>query len=112
MDIDPQSSDLLYRINRKVRSQSGVEELAINRLMTWSAGRFEVQIRALLPEEIGQQGAGQLAHAERHACLLELDINTVPEPQDRILPREDLPRIFDELVALGVEIATRGDYRL
>jgi hypothetical protein len=40
-----------------------------------------------------------------------LDINTVPEPPDRVLSHEALPQVFEELVAMGTEIATLGDIR-
>jgi hypothetical protein len=43
--------------------------------------------------------------------VLELDINTVPEPGDRVLPPDALSRIFDELLDQGLEIAARGDDR-
>jgi hypothetical protein len=111
LDVDPQSSDLLYRINRRVPSRTGVPDLGINRLMTWSVGRFEVLLRTQLLGEAGQPEAGQVERTERHACVLELDINTVPEPRDRILPQDALPAIFDELLELGTEIAARGDQR-
>jgi hypothetical protein len=111
VDLDPSSSDLLYRINRRIASRS-LDDLEINRLMTWSVGQFNVMMRVQLLGEAGQPRAEQTEQVERHACVLELDINTVPEPRERVLPREALPQIFEELVNLGVDIAARGDERL
>lgn len=106
VDIDPQSTDLLYRINRKVLSRTGSSELYINRLMTWSVGQFSIVIHA----EVGQ-AAQQQTLSQTQACLLELDINTAPNPSGGELMRNQLTQLFDELVDLGVEIATRGDFR-
>lgn len=111
VDIDPQSTDFLYRINRRVRSRTDVPELHVNRLTTWSVGRFAVVVRGQLTGLADQEAGQQIARSETHACVLEFDINTVPEPAGRVLPREALPRVFDELVELGVDIATRGDIR-
>jgi hypothetical protein len=109
LDVDPQSSDLLYRINRRVPSRTGLAELQLNRLTTWSVGRFGVVVGTQLLGEAGQPGAGQVERVDRYACVLELDINTVPEPRDRTLPSEGLSAIFNELLELGTEIAARGD---
>lgn len=111
LDLDPQATDFLYRINRKVPSNSGVEGLEINRLMTWSVGRFAILVRSQLIGELAEGAGAQTDREERLACVLELDINTVPEPRDRVLPRHALPQIFDELLDRGLEIAARGDYR-
>lgn len=109
VDIDPQSSDLLYRINRPVAASS-VAGLRANRLITWSVAEFVVVVRAQLAAS-GQENQQQTARARAHHCVLELDINTVPGSPDRELPHDALPRIFDELVNFGVDIATRGDVR-
>ena len=41
-------------------------------------------------------------------CRLEFDIDTIPE-FDRALDKEVVPKIFDELVDAGNQIAARGD---
>ncbi len=106
VDIDPQSSDFMYRINRR-RESAAVPGLSINRLGTWSVGRF-VEVEA----QIGPPGVtAQIVPQIAHACALELDVNTVPEPANRILPHQNLPRLFGELVDLGIDIATHGDVR-
>jgi hypothetical protein len=109
VDIDRESRDILYRINRPVRSETDVPNLYINRLSTWSVAMFTLVIREQLVGMAGQEAGHQVAMDSKFACLLELDINTVPEPPDRILPRESLPRILDELINLGTALATVGD---
>jgi hypothetical protein len=42
------------------------------------------------------------------ACRLELDINTVPNPDLR-LGRDQLPRILQEFIQLADEIVREGD---
>jgi hypothetical protein len=111
VDIDPQCTDFLYRVNRHVRSRTDVPGLHVNRLMTWSVGRFTAFIREQLLGPAGQEAAQQIAKAEKYACVLELDINTAPGPADLVLRHEALPHILDELVELGVDIATKGDIR-
>ncbi len=103
--IDPDtSSDLFYQINRPRSSRSGIPGLQINRLSKWSVALFQIVRVNVTP-------AGVQQVMEEHpatACHLELDINTAPSFSGD-LPRERLAEIFDELAALGVEIALRGD---
>jgi hypothetical protein len=106
VEIDPNSSELLYRINRRRNSASGIQDLVLNRLSTWLVGKFAVLVRVIE----GGHPEQQLQQAERFAVAVELDINTAPEFQGP-LPHDDLSRIFAELVDAGVEIATRGDLR-
>ena len=71
VDIDPQSTDFLYRINRRVPSRTDVPELHVNRLTTWSVGKFVVvhqQLAALADQRAAQQFAG----SETYACVLSL----------------------------------------
>jgi hypothetical protein len=106
VEIDPQSSEFLYRINR--RANSGVVQgMSINRLSTWLVGKFAVLVRIVE----GGHPEQQIEPTEKFACAVELDINTAPEFTGP-LPHADLPCIFAELVAAGVEIATRGDARV
>lgn len=90
------SSNFLYRINRKRPSESGFSELTINRLSTWAVIRFQM----------GQVG-NSLA-TEQFVSQLELDINTVPE-FDGVFENDVLSNLFSELVELGLEIAEKGD---
>jgi hypothetical protein len=105
VDLDPQSSEFLYRINRRANS-TVVQGMGINRLSTWLVGKFAVVVRIVA----GGHPEQQVQPTETFACAVELDINTAPEFQGP-LPHADLPRIFAELVAAGVEIARRGDPR-
>jgi hypothetical protein len=45
---------------------------------------------------------------DRCYSALELDINTAPE-RTGALPAGSLPRLFQELASLGVDIAEHGD---
>lgn len=99
------SSDFLYRINRWRKSKTGVPDLRINRLSTWSVVR---QFREMVT--IPDSSMTRSLRLMFTACQLELDINTVPEHSE-ILPQEALPDIFDELVGFGREIAKKGDVK-
>jgi hypothetical protein len=102
--IDPVgSSDFSYRINRKRDSKSGVQGLKINRLTKWT-----VALHRFVRVPLGDTAGRVSALSEQHACRLELDINTVPEFQTD-LDVSLLPRLFHELVDLGLEIANTGD---
>jgi len=103
--LDPDgSSDFLYQINRTRDSRSGIAGLHINRLTKWSVVLIDhVRVEFKRP---GVTTAGSLSL--QSACRLELDINTSPEFVEP-LPRERLQPLFEELVALGQEIATKGD---
>src|SRR5262249_17916290 len=103
-------SDFLYRINRRVGSSSGIPNLEINRLSTWSAAQYTLAIRARLPGEL-PAGPGQ-SITQQYVCALELDINTAQDFPGDILPPEALPRIFAELVDRGMELAAKGDAAL
>jgi hypothetical protein len=101
--IDPvNSSDFVYRVNRKRASQLGISGLSINRLGQWNTvvtkllGPLTVPPDATLPEN--------------HFCRIELDINTAPEYPD-VLPEERLGDILSELVAAAKEIILQGDVK-
>jgi hypothetical protein len=106
VDIDPQSSEFLYRINRRRASGTGIPGLMLNRLSTWVVAKFAVLVRVIE----GGHPEQQVQPAESFACAVELDINTVSDFQG-FLPQADLVHLFAELVEAGVEIATQGDAR-
>ena len=107
MDIDPQSSEFLYRINWRAQS-AAVQGLGLNRLSTWLVAKFAVFAQAM---GAGGSPLGEaLMRRERFACAVELDINTAPEFQTQ-LPHVHLAALFSELVDAGIHIATHGDAR-
>jgi hypothetical protein len=105
LQIDPENtSDLLYQINRRRVSSSGITGLTINRLAKWSVLRLQRNLFMLSP------GSPVQSHtqSEAFACRLELDINTAPEFEGE-LPQAELPSLIQELVEMGREIAEQGD---
>lgn len=109
VQIDPQhSSDFLYQINRRRNSQYGG---AINRLSKWSVAsiqklQFQLQIPVMQAGSV--MGTSSALGPEVYACRLELDVNTVPEPEMKI-SREEVLKRFIELSDAGLEIARDGD---
>lgn len=92
-----EEGDFVYQYNRR-RPSRAVPEVKVNRLSKWTW----VPLGEVRAED------GVLVFPEESACLLEVDVNTVPEfpgvlPHDRYVP------LFEELVDLAVEIAARGD---
>ncbi len=105
VDLDVEhSTDFLFRINRRRPSRSGIKGLEINRLSTWS-----VILTSAIMLEISHHRSRVIDSAEKHsACRLEVDVNTAPEfPQG--IYKTNLPKLFEELVDLADEIATKGD---
>ena len=95
--------DLEYKINRR-RASAVMPGLGINRLCNWST------IKAVLgyievPADV-QQPPTMSTQRPEVMCRLSLDINTVPS---NMRPLSDLGCLFDELVAMGSEIAEHGD---
>ncbi|MBI3938396.1 MAG: hypothetical protein HY323_15575 [Betaproteobacteria bacterium] len=107
LDADT-SSDFSYQINRPRPSASGIANLRINRLSRWSVVRLSGMLVQL---SVGAgQPTAQVFESKKglDACRVELDINTSPEFEGA-LSQEKLASVVNELVALGVEIATKGD---
>ena len=108
VDVEPENThDFLYRINRRRASHCGVEGLKINRLSTWSAVQV---IEALVDVSGDGEKAPKVTRQpnSRGICRLEFDVNTIPE-FDRALDKDVVPKVFNELVDAGNEIATKGD---
>jgi hypothetical protein len=104
VELDPvASSDFIYQINRRRDSNTGIPELVINRLSRWSVAHGTLTNFAL-----GPTGPIATSGPTYFACRLQLDINTVPG-SSTILPGQQIPRIFYELVELGEEIIEKGD---
>lgn len=106
-DVDTKTSDFMYRVNRRRSSNTEIEGLEVNRLCTWACAAFKIGIRA---QSMPNGEVKDLTLQEgKNACILELDINTVPVSKGTELPQDRLADIFAELVDFGLEIAERGD---
>ena len=99
--------DLTYRINRRRRSNSGVEGVEINRLSTWSSIQI---VGTLMNITVGGTHTPKVTHLSdaKHLCRLELDVNTSPEFKNK-LEKDYVSNIFNELVDAANEIAVKGD---
>jgi hypothetical protein len=98
---DPASSqDFFWQINRP-RASTVIQELRVNRLSKWTVIRVQ---RVNVAVDVGRSDVRRLP--ELAAVRLEIDLSTEPV---RPLPSEDLPRLFDEMRALALEIMERGD---
>ena len=95
------TSEFTYRINRPRDSTIGVPGLRINRLSTWSVVKLSLSV-----QQVGVEGA-EVELGTEHAARVELDVNTVPQPDG--LPADRLVDVFEELATLGSEIAGSGD---
>ena len=98
MQIDPEATEFLYRINRKRPSTIIVGD--INCLRTWSALKFEMQI--------GLLGAAASHSHVKFGTSLQFDVNT-PAERTEELPRESLCDLLDELIDMARRIADEGD---
>jgi hypothetical protein len=98
------TSDFLYQISRQNDSNIGVVNLKINRLSKWAM--------SVVQNILVSFTAGQLSTLptdfQAFAATLELDINTVPDVELE-LNQNILPKLFDELINFGSEIAQEGD---
>jgi len=100
--VDPErSEDLLYQINRP-RTSGVVDGLKINRLSRWSVAQF-MWFRLAVGTAIQQNVA-----AATVSCRIDMDISTDAQNSGG-LPRERLPRLFEELRDLAIELTRRGD---
>jgi hypothetical protein len=108
--VDPLGSeDFLYQINRP-RESTTVKGMRLNRLSKWSVASFlPVRFSIGIPQS---QPAQPLVYSHggtpAMACRAEFDLSTATGIQYE-LPHDMLPSIFNELVALGSEIARHGD---
>jgi hypothetical protein len=98
------TSDFLYQISRQKASETDVPDLTINRLSKWA---MTVVQNIIVSFNVGELMTLPI-DAQAFAATLELDINTVPNVEIE-LPHDTLPKIFDELISFGSEIAQKGD---
>jgi hypothetical protein len=103
--IDPATREFLYRINRPRASSSGVNDLRINRLVTWSAVRLMMQWRRPLWDTASSEAISQ---ESVDGCFVQLDINSSEERADAI-PHDSLPALWNELAQFGAELVEHGD---
>ena len=108
--IDPLGSeDFFYQINRP-RESITAKGIRLNRLSKWSVASFQpVSFSFGIPQN---QPAQPLVYshggAPVMACRAEFDLSTPGGIQYEV-PHDKLPSIFNELLALGWEIAQHGD---
>ncbi len=106
---DPENStDILYRINRR-RPSKVLDGWKVNRLCTWTVIEGVVaEIAAGRPAEselpINVQQVGERASA----CHIELDVNTDQDYKGPI-PANLLGSILDELSTVAMELVAKGD---
>jgi hypothetical protein len=102
LNIDGENSrDFFYQINRPRKSKV-INSLEINRLTKWSVIRYAWQLFSSNDAIVDQ--------TESYLCQLELDINTSEKNQSN-LSKEQIIKIFNELIELGLEISDKGDIR-
>jgi hypothetical protein len=103
--IDPEGSrDLLYRINRPRMSGTGIKDLAINRLTTWSVSTITFKAFTIT----GGQPSTVTSGSGAFFCRIDLDINTAAEFSGGFVP-DQLEKALNELVGFGIEIIEKGD---
>lgn len=108
VEIDAEgSSDFQYQINRPRNSTLGIQGLRINRLSKWGVS---VRVLGAVPAAAGNQEAQVAPTMEKHACRLEMDVNTAPRA-DLEFSRDATVKIAHELIALAFEIASKGDVK-
>ncbi len=100
-ELDKDSTDFFYQINRPRKSTSARQlDLKINRLSKWNVlGGFALSLNQPLQIKPTQ-----------FSLRLELDLSTAEDFQNE-LPSEQLPQILSELVEIGKEIALKGDIK-
>jgi hypothetical protein len=101
--VDEDARDFRFQINRRRESQV-VPSLLLNRLSKWS-------VAVIQPMMVQFQLGGPVSSVTsttQHAARLEVDINSAPEFAGS-LPTDQVPDLFNELVALGIELSEKGD---
>ena len=91
--------DILYRVNRP-RPSSVMPNLNLNRLSMWGQ---EAEDEILIASD------GTYKRTSSFFCRVELDMNNFPS--NRLLDRDKVAGLFEELMSLGTEIANKGDIK-
>jgi hypothetical protein len=108
VQVDPDSFELLYRINRKRRSSVIAGGLTVNRLTTWGSIRFNMALQLNVSGGTSSTLASSPARSQTFdGCVVHFDINTDENhnerlPADRLVPLlQELSRYAEELVECG-----------
>lgn len=104
--VDLDSSEFQYRINRRKASESNIPGLMINRLSTWSSARLV----GVTYELTGEKNAPSHKVLDKHACMLDFDINN-PIEEGFVIPRERLMALVTEFGQFAEALASYGDVR-
>ncbi len=107
VEVDPETSDFMYRLNRQRDSRTGIPGLRINRLCSWAAAKLTFGLHAV-SKGTGETREVPICEAQ-NACVIELDINTAPDFPQPELPHGSLRDIYAELVDVGLQAAEQGD---
>jgi hypothetical protein len=95
--LTPPPNDFMYHVNRR-RDLRILKGLQVNRMSTWSKMNIIFSVPPGVP----------FCWPDKCYSAVQLDINTAPEKAE-VLPAKLLPHVFEELAALALEIAERGD---
>jgi len=95
VELDPNSTDFLYSINRIRPSKSGIQDLEINRLSRWRAMKMVLKAESSESDPF-------------FVVSIALDINTV-QAKDVVISKEHTNTLFNELIEMAIEIAEKGD---
>lgn len=102
-NVDLETRNFMYQINRRRKSRLDIPGLEINRLSKWAC--IERRTAQFL---VGETTTVNDDSSPLFAARLEVDINTVPEYGNSLEP-DSLADLFSECVELGTEIAEEGD---
>jgi hypothetical protein len=101
VEVDPQSSDFFYQVNRH-RVSKVVPGLRINRLGRWNVGQMSIRRVA-----VSAEGNATINTVDQEqACRVETDINCAPQkeafsPQNLRLLCKELSSISSEVIEVG-----------
>lgn len=97
VEVSEDWRDLQLLVNRRVDS-AVLPGTLVNRLSKWAVIEYSISMSA---------GASEQENS-CHACMLDLDINTVPSTPPQDIPAEQLSALFAELVSFGQDVASEG----
>jgi hypothetical protein len=109
VEVDPESTDFAYRVNRRRRSQTPISGLHVNRMTAWSAMRFSSSLNTIGPGstiEIPLEHSGAIIYA----AMVTIDVNSDAGRSEDLL-RDERGELLAEFADLTTEIAVSGDIR-